>query len=356
MATLSNAKANEHISKYILKQYKDIKYSISGGPSVSVYNEKGTIVKEVDSKTKISILDPNPLLVGIRGKDIRIFKTDIGYVKISNIEKPRISKKTYKVYYGFLEKIPKNYNAQSLSGVNVQFSKNLHLSENVKEFSDAIGVSNINKSLEETLENKFKQTGKIEGINVRIGDHTFKNVLGCIAVTERSKGKEPKADMVLISKRDNTNSLYPSCYISYKMGTKASDIQQYGGLSDLLNHKEVKEFGAELVKLFGNNYDSNVSIVREIEDRNIKLMGIYGLDINGSWSINKCHAVIQGSTKYSGMTLYADHIISYPEIPFDLYRPVFATRKGTGRKFFGISNLRTGIYPFGFRREYMVTI
>lgn len=348
MATLSNADAKRHILNYILENeaYKNIKYSISGGSSVSVYNEKGTIVKEVDPKTKVTILNPEPLIVKIRGKDIRIFKTDIGYVKISNIEKPRVPKKTYKVYYGFLQKIPKNYNAHSFSGVNDEFSKNLHMSENIKESSDAIGISSINKALEEALEKKFIETGKIEGITVNVGNHPFTDVLGCVAV--KTKGKEPKADMVLVSKKSNTNSLYPSCFISYKMGTKASDIQQYGGISDLKNTKEIKQLSAELAKLFGDTYDSKVSLVREIKDKNIKLMGMYGLNINGDWSINKCHVIIQGLAKFSGTTLSADHIISFRDIPTDLYRPVFATRKASDRSDFGIKGLRTGIYPFGF--------
>jgi len=252
-------------------------------------------------------------------------------------------------YYGILEKIDlSSFNLTSFYEVSPQFAQG-KLVGNIKEASDVKCVSDLNEAIE-------KSSKTMGGITLSIEGYTFKNVIGCIPVTNG----EPKADVVFVCRKDNT--LYPDCYMSYKMGNSAKGFQNYSGLSEksspyIFNHEETYEFYKMLSNMTENGVKKDVYQI--IKDKKIIGMSVWGMGYGGAYGINNCHFIAQGEVSISGTSLKYTHSHKNGDFNFKKeYQPVFGARYATGRNNKGPkglfnSNFRIGIFPRAYRSAWL---
>lgn len=254
-------------------------------------------------------------------------------------------------YYGILEKIDLSaFNLSGFSQVSKEFT-NGNLVTSIKEASDIKCVTELNQEIEKASK------GSLNGIDLKMGGFTFKNVIGCIPVTNG----EPKADVVLVCKKDGV--LYPDCYLSYKMGSSAKDFQNYSGLSEksssyIFNHPETFTFYKTLEALSLSN--TKEDIFQIINDKKIIGLSVWGMDFGSSkFGINNCHFIAQGSPTISGGTLKYTHEQKNGDFNFERgYQPVFGARYASGRgnkgpKGIKADNFRIGIFPRAYRSKWL---
>ena len=116
-------------------------------------------------------------------------------------------------------------------------------------------------------------------------------------------------------------------------------------------------------------YPKGFSFGREIQDKELKLMSIYGQDYtaSGPGSPNNVDLVAQGLFSIETVGVDADsdggpevvydlsahHLLARldPEVDFGKdYTPALVSRYASGRKNFNIPGLRATIYPIGGRK------
>ena len=341
--------------KFILEMLK--KY-----PKENVIDEGRTVRVEIpsgkmDDREAVAFA----LSVKFKGK-LKPKKTEISFGTYSVVVKPQGKRTAAKatpnggsVYYGILGKLPlEKMDVSELRDIDFSFVSSKKLPRNLKEVSDIKGISEFNKE----LENASKSANSANGINLKIGTFTVKNAVGVMAIV----GKEPKADYVVVSK--DRNRLYPSFYISYKLGTSAKDFQNYSGISEktsllIWKHPETKKFFNKLQALYEENAQEEVK--QEISDSEIIFHAIYGQDYGKKYGIDNVNILAQGKVRISksGVVSY-DHIIENGTLPgkTDPYHPVFGARTATGRGAktpYGttIVGFRIGIFPRAYRTRWM---
>lgn len=253
-------------------------------------------------------------------------------------------------YYGNLDKLDLSaFKLSAFANISREFASG-NLVTSIKEASDIKCVSELNEAIVKASK------GSLDGITLKIDGFTFKNVIGCIPVTNG----EPKADVVFVCKKDG--ELYPDCYISYKMGKAAKDFQNYSGLSDkssayIFNHKETLKFYTTLSAMSASGVKED--IYQLIEDRKIIGLSVWGSDYGGKFGVNNCHIIAQGSPTISGTTLTYTHSGKNGDFNFDAgYQPVFGARYASGRNNKGpngmsASNFRIGIFPRAYRSKWL---
>jgi len=169
----------------------------------------------------------------------------------------------------------------------------------------------------------------------------------------------PKADWNLVD-IDGNNVVF----ISHKDGRKATDFQQWGGVTDpiIKSHREVVNFGNDIKQMLKENdlksFPRATTIGREIKDMKLKQMAMYGYafksGIEGG-NINNCDLLVQGNVSLVKSNNYyvikAHHVVNRGVIPNDkTYVPILVGMFRRGRKSFNIQDLRAGIWPAGGRR------
>lgn len=254
--------------------------------------------------------------------------------------------------YGALAKLDFSaFDISNFSDVSSSFVSSSKLVNSIKEASDVKCVSDFNDALEPYLDNSFK------GVTLSLGGYTFKNVLGCIPVTNG----EPKADVVLVCRRGQ--KLIPDCYLSYKMGRDAKGFQNYSGLSEksssyIFNHPETLEFYTKLHMLSKANKKEEVYQI--IKDKKIIGMSVWGMDYGkGGYGVNNCHMIAQGEIRISGKRATYSHVNTNGDFSFDkTYQPVFGARYASGRNNKGpdgmnADNFRIGIFPRAYRSAWL---
>ena len=85
----------------------------------------------------------------------------------------------------------------------------------------------------------------------------------------------PKSDFHLVDAEGNEVA-----WISHKDGNKASDFQQYGGLSHSVfaQNAEVKKFMEDLVKMFPNGLNRGDSVYRKAKDQTVVRQSVWGVN------------------------------------------------------------------------------
>ncbi len=229
------------------------------------------------------------------------------------------------------------------------------LPKSIKEASDVLCVSSVNEAI-------VKAGATIrKGIDIQVGRYTFKNVIGCVPVTNG----EPKADVVLVCK--DGKRLYPDCYISYKMGYKPSDFQNLSGLSNkaspyIFSHKETLQFFKLLHALQTNKNNTVAEPFVIIKDNTIKAHAIWGMNFrNGTnFGVNNCHMIAQGKAHIVGSKFEFSHQILNGDMSqlIGEQTVVFGARKATGRGAQGpgginITGFRIGIFFRAYRGAWV---
>ena len=259
------------------------------------------------------------------------------------------------VYYGLLGTIDLSiFDTTAFGQVCSTFTSG-KLVKYIKESSDIKCVSDFNKVIEKHLDPSFK------GLNLKLGETTFKNIIGMIPVTTG----EHKADVVLVSREGNT--LKPVCYLSYKMGTNAKGFQNYSGLSEksspqIFNDDETITFYNTLAQYSDSGKREDVYQI--IHNENIIGISLFGKEYGkafgkSSFGINNCNFIVQGEVSIIGSKLTYTHIHENGNMLFSKeYQPVFGARYASGRNNIGpngqnIKNYRIGIFPRAYRSSWL---
>jgi hypothetical protein len=293
-----------------------------------------------------------------KGK-VKSKRTEVQFSGYSLVVKPKgasgtkTNEKFGSVYYGILGKLNlSEMDTSELREVDSSFSNTKKLPKTLKEKSDIAGISDFNKKLEAV-------TKTSNGVDLRIGKFKVQNVVGVIAVV----GKEPKTDYVMVSKEGK--KLYPSFYISYKMGTSAKDFQNYSGISEktsdlIWQHKETKKFFKVLQTM--TEMKQMEEHKQEISDTDIIRQSMYGQDYGKKYGLDNVNILAQGDVRIAadGRVSFS-HMIENGTVPDkrDPYHPVFGARLATGRGAktpFGttITGFRIGIFPRAYRTRWMI--
>jgi hypothetical protein len=253
-------------------------------------------------------------------------------------------------YYGKLAELDlKKFNTREFQGICNTFASG-SLVNAIKESSDIKCVSDLNKIISPLLDIS------VSGVDLTISPYTFKNVIGCIPVTNG----EPKADVVLVCRKGNL--LFPDGFISYKMGVDAKGFQNYSGLSEksskyIFEHQETLLFYKTLHVL--SETKSTEDTFQLIKDQKIIGMSVWGMDFGKDFGINNCHFVAQGEACISSGRLKYSHIMINGDFNFEKpYQPVFGARYASGRNNKGpqgltANNFRIGIFARAYRSKWL---
>lgn len=147
-------------------------------------------------------------------------------------------------------------------------------------------------------------------------------------------------------------------HISYKMNSGATAFKQWSGTSlrnepKIYNHPETQAFINTLKEMFPNGVPPGTNIAREIQDKNLQKMSVYGSDYGGLKGENNVDVVMQGilhirkNTRYYELICTSHKLNNGDDITGD-YEPVFMAFYAN-RNDHKIKNTRIVIHPRGGR-------
>lgn len=185
---------------------------------------------------------------------------------------------------------------------------------------------------------------KINGRTIHVAD---------IISTPQTTKRAPKADFSLL---DETGKQVG--WISHKAGSKPTDFQQYGGLSDdaFTNNTEVKKFMTDIIALYPKGLPSGVSVMRKTKNKDVILKSVYGTDYGKAAGIQNVDEFHQGSMtlKKSGQsyTIESTHKGTNGTIPkgggYDcIYFARYTSDRGANVAGKFLPNARVGVFPLG---------
>lgn len=181
-------------------------------------------------------------------------------------------------------------------------------------------------------------------ITISLGTKKIKGVAG----VQKTPGT-PKSDFNLCDINGK-----PLIHISHKKGNKATDFQQWGGITEsrVAKHKEVLKFIDQCQMLYGDKIGSGESAFKKIKSTDLKMMAIYGVDFDSSVATeNRVDVLIQGDPglkqKSKGVfeLTATGHIHYHGDIPTGGFEPVLAIIYKGDRDQGGIKGARISIYP-----------
>lgn len=181
-------------------------------------------------------------------------------------------------------------------------------------------------------------------ISIKVRGRTVKNITQVL----KTAGT-PKIDFHLAD--DNSK---PLVHISHKKGSSPRDFQQWGGMTEerIYNHPEVKKFAYDCKMLFGEKIPNGESVYREIKDKNLKMMAVFGVNYDKpSPNENKVDVLLQGDPglKHISGDVFeltaTGHIHYFGDVPAGGFEPVMAMIYKGDRDQFDIKGARASIYP-----------
>jgi hypothetical protein len=203
---------------------------------------------------------------------------------------------------------------------------------------EVTAANNINEQISEIL----SKTGK-KSIKVSIASNEY-------TVTKAAKlGGNAKADLAMLD--DSGNEV---AWISYKKGTRATDFQQWSGLTEgsISSHPEVQMFIQQVQQMFKDTMPSATTVAKMIKDPKLKKYAIYGADFkiaNRNLGRQNVSLVAQGDIKLkkNGTTFefISERTYDNGETITSDYEPVLMVIYKGDRGQFGIKGARFGIQP-----------
>lgn len=182
-----------------------------------------------------------------------------------------------------------------------------------------------------------------------------KRIVNCAGVGKTSRAGyrlDPKSDFSILDENGNEVG-----WLSHKAGSKASDFQQYGGLSDAAfsNNREVKKFMKDCIARYPKGLPSGVSLYRFVKDKNVIMFSVYGTDFGKKPNAQNVDEFHQGDVKVvkSGLTymLSSTHKGINGDIPKGEYQCIYFARytSDRGARVAGefLPNARVGVFPYG---------
>lgn len=297
-----------NIDKYVVDNPKalEIEYEIEKGKKeVPVYDKGGAVVGNTQEGTKFKLKSKK--LYEIEGKTA--LDTSIGFIQINFIRKPS----------GF------------------------------KAMDAELKATN---ELNQLIVAAVRENDG-EGITVKIGKFTIKDVVGCDS--EGIKG-DPKADLALLDSNGKEVG-----FISHKKEGGAAGFQQYGGVSvkSGLRHKEIESFVDKLAKIYEKEKPKNGdAFYRPLKDKKLINASVYGPDFGGAFGRENVHCIGQGDPILDGKkgvyslnfseTMHTNGDVSWAGR--GKFLAVFGATFRQGRRVVSpkgkeVRNIRAGIYP-----------
>lgn len=177
---------------------------------------------------------------------------------------------------------------------------------------------------------------KVPYINLKIGSRTAH-----VSDVVTTPGF-PKSDFHFIDEKDKE-----VFWISHKKGSRAKDFQQYGGMVELSDMKEVNAFANDIIKLFPDKkFPMKTAYARKVMDRTVIMRTLYGKDFTGSTgtsrqNIDVLHQgfinIVQRGNYYE---LTSNHVQLHGSMPSGDYEPWYYVRPEQAKNQFGITGAR----------------
>lgn len=201
-------------------------------------------------------------------------------------------------------------------------------------------LSDFRRKLQKVLDDEA-----LPYIFVNIGKKTEK-----VSAVESTPGT-PKSDFHLM---DETGK--EVFWISHKKGRRANDFQQYGGMVEIQDEAEVKQFVVDLKKNLENDHgDPNkfpmkVGYYRPVQSQSVIMKTLYGKDFKPSKADNRQNidVLFQGplvlkkikSGKIPTYTITSNHTMVHGEKPTGDYACYYYVRPEQAKKQFGVQGGR----------------
>ena len=201
-----------------------------------------------------------------------------------------------------------------------------------------IATANLNAAL---------KAEKAPSIRLKIGKRTV-DCAGIIS-TPNPGGRDPKSDFTVVD-----GSGKAVAHISHKAGKSAKDFQQYGGVTDLKNDKEITAFMNTLIKLRPEGLKSGETFYRKIKSKDLIMKSIYGVNAGISKvDVNNVDEFHQGEMKFVKKGRVYEIQSVHKGIVGDIpttggYEPVLLARYNRRRGTYGnlvLDMSRIGIFP-----------
>ncbi len=205
------------------------------------------------------------------------------------------------------------------------------------------------ESLQTAINGALSQCG--EPITIKMKHRTVSGIVG----VKKTAGT-PKQDFHLIDETDA-----PVIFISHKKGSKPSDFQQWGGMTEtvIANHPDVKQFVLACRAHIGPVIQSGASYFRKIPKPELKMLQVFGVNAlthKRGGNINSVDVLIQGDPGLKHLTgntfelTGTGHVNYYGDIPDGGFEPVMTCIYKGDRDQFGIKGARFSIYPYAGRK------
>ena len=199
-------------------------------------------------------------------------------------------------------------------------------------------AQNINDQINALLSKSGKKS-----IKLKIASNTYD-----VAKTVKVEGNV-KSDLAMLDTEGNE-----VVWISYKMGTRSKDFQQWGGMTETIiqNHPEVQKFIAQLQKKFKDVMPNATTVGKMIKDSMLKKYSVYGSDFkvaNRNLGRQNVSIVLQGDITVRkdgiGYGLTAAHAMDNGDVITGDYEPVLMAIYKGDRSQFGLKGARFVIQP-----------
>jgi hypothetical protein len=304
------------------------------------YLLKDVKLGENDENNLIMLRGATPNRTNIKVLDKNLSKSDSsfyayvevlgrkGFINLNRIRKPtttnlgEVNYSTSLLNEFFYEEGNENFNTREFSQICDELATQKKLPRYIKESSDLNAARIINKNF---------AGGKI--LNVKIKNTTFFNIIGCVPVTSKPSGIEPKADICLV--RLENNKIEPAVFISYKL----LKFKTYGGYTQA--GEEGKRFKNDVDELRKTKPD--VYFYRKMEDKTFMNKVLFGNDYgSGKHSgINNCDFIISAQTITISPT---GELTVGPQ--GKIYRPGEIPQEGSGEELY--------FYYYPSQRKYSI--
>lgn len=206
------------------------------------------------------------------------------------------------------------------------------------------------KLFKEELANTLRKE-KAPYIKIKVADSRIVKVSEIISTPKGLSKRDPKADFILV----DPDGKYVG-FISHKAGSKATDFQQYGGLSDteFANNAEVKKFVSELARLYPQGLVSGMSVKRTIKNKDVIFKSIYGVEYGKGPSIQNVDEFHQGEMKLTKRGTSYVIISTHKGINGEMinaagYKPIYYARytgdRGANIAGVFVNKARIGVFP-----------
>jgi mannose-6-phosphate isomerase-like protein (cupin superfamily) len=245
------------------------------------------------------------------------------------------------------------YSQAFRAGVVTGEGQIIHKSSLIKKTGDFGGIQSQARLQKENIQiDQINQALESIGtpVDIDLGKRIARQVVACESV----KGT-PKADAALI---DESGAAVG--YISLKYADTPKQMQQWGGVSNYKNHKEIKEFVANIKSIIQQSAGDrlNTAYYQIIKDEDLARSLVYGDGRTPENSVDIVLAsaqtieLVQVGARYA---FKAKNMFSYPNVPSGAWSPTLYATYRKARNDLGIPNTRVGCYTLDYRNNKLKT-